>query len=84
MGCTGSKKLGEQQDVYNKEYDAKRRFMMGVHLGKAPNGIEGNVQIGCVSNGFWKYFRVGTKGVKKVNEEESNNAQIKDDATEIS
>ena len=65
MGCTGSK--SGEQDVYNKEYNTKRRFAIGVHLGKATDGIEGNVQIGCVSNGIWKHFRVGKKGVKKVN-----------------
>ena len=32
------------------------------------NGIEGNIWVGYVSNGLRKYFRVGTKGPKVVNE----------------
>ena len=57
MGCSGSKTTAD--DVYNKEYNTRRRFVLGVHLEKAPDGIEGNVQFGCVSNGLRKYFRVG-------------------------
>ena len=40
-------------------------------------------RFGCVSNGFWKYFHVEAKQVKKANEEESDNTQMKDDAKEL-
>ena len=43
-----------------------------MHLGKAPHGIEGNVQIGCVSNGFRKYFRAGSKGLRKVTQRDTD------------
>ena len=81
MGCFGSKTTTD--DVYNKEHNTKRRFVMGVHLGRAPDGIEGNVQIGWVSNGLRKYFRFGTEGAKV--EERENTKRIKDDnnVTEI-
>ena len=60
MGCAGSK--SGEQDVYNRKYNTKRRFVMGVHLAEAPDGMEGNVQIGCVSSGFRKYFRTVNLG----------------------
>ena len=65
MGSSGSKTT---DDIYHKGHNTKRRFVMDVHLGRAPDGVEGNVQIGCVSNGFKKYFRVGTKGQAKARE----------------
>ena len=70
-------------NVYNEEHNMKRRFVMGVHLGRALDGIEKNVQIGWISNCLKKYFHIGTKGAKV--EEGGNKKKIKDDnvTTEI-
>ena len=69
MGNSRSK----TKDLSDKEYNTKRRFVMGVHLGKAREGIEANVQIGGVSNGFRKFFRIRTKKIpSSINESRSN------------
>ena len=62
MGCKTTKL--REQDFYSKDYNTKRNFHLGVHLSKAPDDIEGNVQTGCISNGLRKYFNEGKKGVK--------------------
>ena len=67
MGSASSK----TEDLFDKEYNTKRRFVMGVHLGKSPDGMEANVQIGCINNGFRKYFRIGKK-ISSINESRSN------------
>ena len=43
-------------DLFDKEYNTKRRLVVGIHLDRSLNCIEGNMQIGCVSYGFRKYF----------------------------
>ena len=52
MGCAGLKVIQLEDDLFNEEHKTKRHFAMGVHLDKKPEGIEANVQTGCVGNGF--------------------------------
>ena len=54
--------------------------MVGIHLDRSLNGIEGNVHIGCVSSRLRKYFWVGSCGVRKVEQkEEMKTEEIKND-----
>ena len=55
MGCKNST---ENTELYNKDVNTRHRFLLGVHVSKDPEGIEGNVQLACGTIRKEKYERV--------------------------
>ena len=57
MGCKNSVENNERE-LYNEDTNVRHRFLLGVHVSKDPDGVEGNIQLACGVTRKKKYERV--------------------------
>ena len=66
----GCKNSTENNELYNEDVNTKHRFLLGVHVSKDPEGIEGNIQLACGTIRKKKYERVANRRNTGGQEEE--------------
>ena len=54
MGCSQS----TERKLYNEDVDIKRKFMLGIHISKGSEGVEGNFQVALGTTRKKKYEMV--------------------------
>ena len=59
MGCKNStNNENNERELYNEDVNTRHRFLIGAHISKDPEGIEGNIQLACGTIRKKKYERV--------------------------
>ena len=77
MGCKNSTENNERE-LYNEDVNIRHRFLVGMHISKDPEGIEGNVQIALGTIRKKKYERVANRR----NNPQASDEQIEDNPQE--
>ena len=74
MGCSQS----TERKLYNEDVDIRRKFMVGIHVSKGGEGVEGNFQVALGTSRKKRYEEIST--VEEENVRTSTEGNVQDES----